>query len=291
MSTYLYPQGMSSYNNRLPQGGNQSWKSQTFHGTSSANVRPYANKVPNIIIPAPFGKPRPLKQYRKGILPPNIDPYFRVKSQAQSLNGGLSTMGQINIPGGYQANQQCSTNCDGVGVVNILPIITDNLSDNPNIITTTPEFCCNPQRNAEKMVIYASQSYNNPNYYTSYTQYMQNKCETYEQKVANFVKPVLCDPYSNSYIVDCQYVLNDSAINKKRCNVAIYKPNNRRFLAQGAVSSSAKILRDNTNTLRCNGGALAPISNAVVRTSGIYSKNIGNTIPPKCLSGCNTESE
>lgn len=247
MSTAMYPQGMKTYNNHLPQGGYKSWKPETLRGLSATQVRPYANKIPNIIIPAPFGKARPLKQYRKGIVPPGSDPYFVVKStQSQSLNGGLSLMGQMNIPGGYQLNQNCSSNCRGTSLVDINPIITPNLSDNPSILTTTKEFCCNDEKDALKGVIYASQSYQNPNYYTSYTQYMQNKCETYDQRVANFVGPtVLCDPYSNSYIIDCQ------PINRRVCS-AIYKPSNRLFLVQGAVSSSTKTLRASTNTLRCS---------------------------------------
>lgn len=267
MSTALYPQGMKTYGNHLPQGGYRSWKPETFHGVAATHIRPYANKVPNIIIPAPFGRARPLKQYRKGIVPTESDPYFRVRSsQSQSLNGGLSLMGQFDTPGGYQLNQRCTPDCIGMGVVDINPIVTDNRTDNPSIITTTKEFCCNPQKNAERMVIYASQSYQNPNYYTSYTQYMQNKCETYDQRVANFVGPaVLCDPYSNAYIVDCQ------PVNRRGCKVAIYKPNNRQFFCEGAVSGSTKTLRTTTNTLRCG-----------VIDTGIYAKNSNNELPPQC---------
>jgi hypothetical protein len=256
MSNSLYPQGMKTYNNHLPQGGYKSWKPQTFRGVSATQIRPYANKVPNIVILAPFGKPRPLKQYRKGIVPPGSDPYFVVKStQSQSINGGLSLMGQMNTPGGYQLNQTCSSNCHGIHIVDINPIVNDNLTDNPSIITTTKEFCCNAQKDALRGVIYASQSYQNPNYYTSYTQYMQNKCETYEQRVGNFVGPaVLCDPYSNSYIIDCQ------PVNRKACS-AIYKPNNRGFLVQGAVSGSTRTLRASTDALRCPGVDIPVVDN------------------------------
>ena len=71
MSSAFYPLGMNSYNNRLHQGGYQTWKGRGVYsnpvGITSGNIRPLTNNDPANDAVYKFGLPRPLKQYRRGI--------------------------------------------------------------------------------------------------------------------------------------------------------------------------------------------------------------------------------
>jgi hypothetical protein len=74
MSSAFYPQGMNSWNNRLPQGGYVSWKGSGAGsnplGITSGNIRPFTNNDPaNNAVYKP-GRPRPLKLYRRGVSVP-----------------------------------------------------------------------------------------------------------------------------------------------------------------------------------------------------------------------------
>ena len=74
MSSAFYPQGMNSWNNRLPQGGYKTWKgSGDFSNpvtVTSTHIRPLTNNDPGNVFPTGFGLPRPIKHYRKGTVIP-----------------------------------------------------------------------------------------------------------------------------------------------------------------------------------------------------------------------------
>jgi hypothetical protein len=74
MSSAFYPQGMNSWNNRLPQGGYKSWKGKgPFSnpvGVTASHIRPLTNNDPGNVFPTGFGLPRPIKHYRKGTVIP-----------------------------------------------------------------------------------------------------------------------------------------------------------------------------------------------------------------------------
>ena len=83
MSTALYPLGMVSPGNSLPQGGYKSWKGtgalSNPVGTASSNIRPLTNKDPGNVFPTGFGLPRPIKHFRKGrviVSPPVTVPIY-----------------------------------------------------------------------------------------------------------------------------------------------------------------------------------------------------------------------
>lgn len=124
MSTSLYPLGMVSYNNRLPQGGYQSWKGTGVFsnpvGTTPGNIRPLTNKDPGNTFQTGFGLPRPIKHYRKGRViaippitsniyatppvPPNVETAlvnynlnrYVKSSKGASLGGGNGGMGLVS---------------------------------------------------------------------------------------------------------------------------------------------------------------------------------------------------
>jgi hypothetical protein len=195
-----------------------------------------------------FGLPRPIKHYRKGkVIPvPDIiveDPnnpgqYMETSLINYNLNrmvksskgaslgggaGGLGLLGQmLDNPGGYivKQNQPDETtglnkdckNCEGIGIVASYYPNTTYLTENPEANTQNQVLCCNAQKKARRRVLPAS-TILKKNYYTTHAQYMQNRCQTYEQKAFNFqtntpnsvnVKPGSPLAILNTYFANCQ---------------------------------------------------------------------------------------
>ena len=63
MSSAFYPQGMNTWNNRLPQGGYKSWKGKGVFsnpvGVTATHIRPLTNNDPGNVFPTGFGLARP----------------------------------------------------------------------------------------------------------------------------------------------------------------------------------------------------------------------------------------
>jgi hypothetical protein len=139
MASAFYPLGMSSYGNRLPQGGYKTSRgSGVFSnptGITATHIRPLTNKDYGNVFPGTFGKARPMKHYRRGTgiaallaLQAEIDQAAAADDDAQvaylkgvdynvhravksatnsALDGGIGTIAQlIDYPGAYsvQAN-------------------------------------------------------------------------------------------------------------------------------------------------------------------------------------------
>jgi hypothetical protein len=83
--------------------------------------------------------------------------------------------------------EECKT-CEGVGIVASYYPNTTYLTENPEANTQNQVLCCNAQKKARRRVLPASTNIKK-NYYTTNTQYMQNRCQTYEQKAFNFQTP------------------------------------------------------------------------------------------------------
>jgi len=193
-------------------------------GISAGHIRPLTNKDPGNVFPTGFGLPRPIKHFRKGrviAVPPipiqdenNLAQKFETSlidynlnrnvksSYGTSLGGGAGGRGLLNqvmdTPGSYLVKQNnpgeisnivnltkdCQT-CQGVGlVVNYYPNNT-YLTENPERVTTSPTFCCNEERKARRRALPANTKLPK-NYYTTHFQYLQNRCQTYEQRAFNF---------------------------------------------------------------------------------------------------------
>lgn len=277
MSTALYPLGMKSYNNHLPQGGYKSWKDKFPVGITPTHIRPLTNKDPSNWYPAPFGRARPLKQYRKGVANATNSTRVVKSSVSQSIQGGLGLIGQLQeVPGNYQVkdfllnDDTICRNCYGLKVVDSYKPQPTYLTDNPEpLITETKELCCNPEKNALKAVIYASQNCQDANYYPNSIQRLQNRCMTYDQRVFGFVRR----DSPTSFIMDCQpygatdcgsVVIPDLSTNTyviagatttipttpcDTCKPVVYKPSNKQFAVQGSVRSSTRTAKLTANTL------------------------------------------
>jgi hypothetical protein len=220
-------------------------------GVTASHIRPLTNNDSGNVFPTGFGLPRPIKHYRKGRVipvqsitvqdPNNPSQYIETSlinynlnrivksSKGASLGGGAGGLGLLNQmldnPGGYivkqnpvdettgenQLNTDCTT-CEGVGIVASYYPNTTYLTENPEANTQNQVLCCNAQKKALRRVLPAS-TVIKKNYYTTHAQYMQNRCQTYEQKAFNFqtntpnsvdVKPGSPLALLNTYFANCQ---------------------------------------------------------------------------------------
>ena len=220
MSSAVYPLGMESYNNRSATGGYESWKGTGSHSfpvaITAGNIRPLTNKDPTNLASGPFGRPRPIKLYRKGtttpapliVQDPN-DPtnyiYLNTNRAVKSATGGTLIDQTMWGPGRFsvkqnppnevnetlQLNEDCKT-CDGIGLVTSFKpqrYLTNNpeqVSTNyPGSVPGVGTICCNPERKARRMCLPTSTNLKK-NYYQTLQQYRQNRCQTYEQRAFNF---------------------------------------------------------------------------------------------------------
>ena len=240
MSSAFYPLGMrpspaSGYNHHssVPQQY-ISWKgtglSKTPVGITAGSIRPLTNKDYGNNFPAPFGKARPIKHARKGAIPRvaidnNIyseQEYIQldrnINREVRSSTPGTLVKQMIDNPGSYSVKQNTlsndPSNCQGICITATLYPNIPYLTDNPEPVSTSPGFCCNPEKKARRRVLPASTKLKQ-NYYTTHTQYMENRCQTYQQRIFNFVQPAvpLSDPNAtpgspdslyNTYVANCQ---------------------------------------------------------------------------------------
>lgn len=224
MSSAFYPQGMNSWNNRLPQGGYKTWKGKGSFSNpvinSATHIRPLTNNDPGNVFPTGFGLARPIKHYRKGtVIPVNVliedslnpGQYIEqslidyninraVKSSLGSSlgggNGGTGLISQLNdMPGSYIVKEnslenntidnECTT-CQGVGGISSwFPI--NNLTEKPEPNVTNPLLCCNQQRKARQRVLGANTNVKK-NYYQTTDMYLYNRCQTFQQRQFNFIR-------------------------------------------------------------------------------------------------------
>jgi hypothetical protein len=96
-----------------------------------------------------------------------------------------------------QLNKDC-VDCRGIGLVTSFEPST-YLTNNPEPIVTNPVFCCNQEYKALQNVIYADTNLKK-NYFTTTSQYLQNRCQTYTQKAFNFRTPADIFQNYNAFI-------------------------------------------------------------------------------------------
>jgi hypothetical protein len=132
-----------------------------------------------------------------GIIPGSQSPFFASTSSISSDGNKIvfsntdGIVGQIftltNLIQDCNANitENCKT-CEGIGIVASYKPNTTFLEENPEPNTQTSVWCCNDEYKAKRRAIYASTNLKK-NYYTSTKQYLQNRCNTYDQKVFNFL--------------------------------------------------------------------------------------------------------
>ena len=216
----------------------KSWKGHGINqnpiGYAPGHIRPLTNKDPGNIFPAPFGKPRPLKQYRKGnrnhFLPDgdaggtnsektqvmyNVNRFVTSSlgtALGQGRNGGGLLSELMEKPGAYFIKQtpyvkeeeiEPGTTCQGVKVMSNYSPNLFYLTENPVPQEQTKAFCCNEERKARRRVVYANTNLPS-SYYTTHGQYMQHRCQTFDQKSYHFLPPTKEQRSTNTYLANCQ---------------------------------------------------------------------------------------
>ena len=183
-----------------------------------------------------------------------------LKIWRRRLNGnnsqGTSAIGMpMDIPGGsvyLGSNEPCDDNNKRVTFIN-------NIDQGRNCEN------CNP----EAKVIKSASTNLNKNYYTDSRAYLQSRCKTYKQNQGtgariegetyfdsnkNVLEPSDSGsgpPYYES--TTCNMGC-DNGTNPKKI---IYKPNNKNFSSQGAVSSVSRLLRLKVDTINAGANSLS----------------------------------
>jgi hypothetical protein len=200
-----------------------SWKANGPYsypaGITSGRVRPLTNKDYTNNVVYKHGSTRPQKwAHRIGtqtripshtykVDPNNPNSYVIVPTIDQpriaKSNASLALVSQLNdFPGRYsvkhnntldekseilQADKACN-DCTGVAMVaDFKP--SPFLTNNPQPVCVSPNFCCNEQKKALLRVRPASTNLKK-NYFTTLQQYRENRCQTYDQRIFNFQTPI-----------------------------------------------------------------------------------------------------
>ena len=239
MSSAYYPMGMRQ--NNYPNGY-VSWKSTNNHTIVPRNIKPFTNKDPENTYYGVVRRPRPIKHYRKGILINDTN----INRVSKSSNGMPRLLEIVqDTPGSKNIFYKTSLNnneiCNGIPIIDVNNKLY-NSTDTPTYTTTTDQLCCNKEKDALRNVIGPNTAYTSPRYYTSFSQYIHSRGNTYEQNIFDFEK--IANPILNTYVIN--NVLNKNPNCPKE---SVYKPNNAQFANQGAVSNGTRILKLSTTTL------------------------------------------
>jgi hypothetical protein len=167
---------------------------KSLSGIAHGNVYPQTNNDPRNNAPYKIsGNARPLKHYRKGTLAP---PGITVTS-SKNLISAL-----MDKPGAYIAQTDTCIRENGRVITNVGG--PNDLTFNPEPATQTKELCCNAERKSKQTVLPTSANLKD-NYYVSSSQYLRNRCQTYDQKAFNFVSTNFNQAAlsRNAYVADC----------------------------------------------------------------------------------------
>lgn len=167
---------------------------KSLSGIAPGNIYPQKNNDPrNNASYKIAGIARPLKHYRKGT-------FVASGTTATSSKNLISTL--MDKPGAYiertdtciRENSRVITNIGG----------PNDLTFNPEPATQSQSLCCNAQRKSHQMVLPTSTNLKD-NYYVSSSQYLRNRCQTYDQKAFNFVSSNFSQAAlkRNAYVTDC----------------------------------------------------------------------------------------
>lgn len=271
----------------------ESWKGPkgsypVWNGIVPSNSRPSSNGVmqnPDDYQSA-FGTARPLKQWRKQLVPP-----------VQSSSSAKASGNQLSRPGGsvsINTSVLCPS-CDGsqsVASVNTLVFGNNSFltSATPNSTysggTTVTNVAnneygkcisCDPESN----VIKSGKTLLNKNYYQTTKGYLYSRGQTFNQKATpekrdgvTYVgpdgKPLLPSDAANGpqvfNIPNCPTTCPDG-----QPVTTIYKPNNANYGVQGAVDSSTRVMRLKQQAMNKNGASFSSAYGLAAANAGRYS--------------------
>lgn len=233
-----------------------SWKGASTYAAIAGWSRPLGATDYNGVQQAPTGRPNPIKHWRKQLHP------------RESSGSGHSAIGMpMDIPGGsvyLGTGGNCSCTPTGVSEVVSIPSNKNTVIDysgkaigpNGSIVCLS----CNPENHIirsgmNEKLINPPDAQTAPSKKYSFTTkaYIRSKCSSYEQRLVG--APISGVDYTANYNDE---VIGSQSRNALTCTEEvcdgskvkiIYKPNNRQFSTQGAVSSSSRLDRLKLNTI------------------------------------------
>lgn len=232
-----------------------------------------------------FGSARPLKVWRKQLIPPKP-----TKSSAKP-SGRI-----LDMPGGSvsvaQAND-CPDCATSQNVANVNMLINGNFAylttATPNDLFSNAETLTDPANNIYEKCISCDPVSNiiksgvtllNKNYYTTTKAKLQARCQLYDQKSTPERRAGI--QYFNADGTPAwpsDSVTGSQIFNTPNCPVGcpgsstvstIYKPSNVNFGVQGAVDSSTRLMRLKQNTMNKNGASFASAYGQAAANAGKY---------------------
>lgn len=246
---------------------NIEWKGFSKMEAVPMNARPLTNgswilnqntdSVPDDGIDGNAFLPRPIKHWRKQL---TVD---------QAIGGTKSKLINLSAPGssiylGGNDNREC---CDTNG------------SSIISTIESKKNNCCDISYN----IIKPATTILSKKYYTDSRAYLRSRCKLYEQKLSTRRIPgnIYFDQsgnelYPNNNDTGPQNFLMRNCANTCEQNkqpTTIYKPNNRNFSTQGAVSSSARLVKLKYDTVNKNGASFSSAYGQAAANAGKYSEN------------------
>lgn len=203
--------------------------------------------------------PRPIKHWRKQL---TVDTSIGgTKSKLIKLSAPGSS---IYLGGGVNSEREC---CDNGGSSIISTIESKNNT------------CCESKPN----VIKSATTILSKTYYTDSRAYLRSRCKLYDQKLSTRRVPGNTyfdvsgnELYPNDSNTGPQNYLMKNCANTCSMDkqpITIYKPNNRNFATQGAVSSSARLVKLKYDTVNKNGASFNSSYGQAAANAGRYSEN------------------
>ena len=181
----------------------------------------------------PAFKARPINHYRKQLMP------------ADRSGTGNSAVGMpMDTPGG--AVNLGTTACGDENYVVKTTIKNDSDCET-----------CRPTKSASTKL--------EKKYYTDSRAYLRARCQTFDQK-SNIGEKSGTDGFYKS--TNCY----DLSKCKNKQNV-VYKPNNKKFATQGAVSSGSRLLRLKVDTITRNASSFSSAYGHAAQNAGRYNGN------------------
>jgi hypothetical protein len=254
------------------------WKGQTFNQITSAIQK---NNPTHPMEGRLLFTPPPLKIYRREIVSKNV----------LTTNPRISaSIDLFNQPNGYLVVPK-EKPCECNAIQNTLDItLTSNSSEKPGSCSafTTEGVCLDPATNAKRRVRSAGMIRQKivpgkipTPYCTTSQQYLSTRGRTFNQNQFNYLQtgnPNVKPGAPGS--VDNKYAVNQEGVNycadPNQFIESQYKPSNYKYATQGGVSSSARTLRLNYNT--------------ITTTGGIYSKAYGSQVGNALAYGQSSEA-
>ena len=217
------------------------WKKEGVSANVTGHIKPFSKT--NMYLPTkhPFGKPRPIKHYRKG----RISNGIFVKS-----NTVASVENLIDKPGAFVQNSQSNSQSNScILVANHYPNLS-NKSDKPDCnLETTKMF--NAEDKAKRRVR-SGPTIVKHNYYQRLQEYRTARCSTFDQKSFHFDE----DIYNEGKLMGrCPNVIfnydkNGKIIDQKQsCAIVSYKPINTKYAINNSVKSSTRTLEVKKNSI------------------------------------------